>query len=167
MTLGERRGESIQSTKARVSTLDSHFVETTEALTLLFHCQHHYWTPVSLLMRSWCWSSTIMMWRADSVFLWWQPFVSRLVLHGICNGQYNASSAKGSEGPCTTHQFHWPGDGVSVPLLANLKLQGLRKGKQGWAHCCQLLESVFWNGCGRPSNILHRAHLGNNRYIID
>ena len=53
-------------------------------------------------------------------------------------------------------------------MLANLKIQGLKRGKI----LAGLIGVSFLRGCStgmacvRPSNSLLRAHLGNNRYIL-
>ena len=109
--------------------LDRHLVEISEVLTVLFHCQYNHWTLVYSLMQSRCWSSAVTTWRTDPVILWRLTFCSRLVSNWICNGQCNASSAKGGGGSCTTHQFRWFSDGVRVPLLASLRIPALEKGK--------------------------------------
>ena len=56
-----------------------------------------------------------------------------------------------------------------MPLLANLKTQGLERGKnlaRLTGVSCLRGSSLGMAGV-RPSNTLLRAHLGNNRYIID
>lgn len=75
-------------------------------------------------------------------------FCSRLASHGICTGQHSASSAEGREGTCTAHQFHWSSDGMCVPLLANLKIQGLGRGENELGSLLSAArESLFsWNG---------------------